>query len=118
VRDRAEGRLSAERAIEMLTSRNARHLGLRDRGVIAPGLRADLNLLDPARIAPAVPHIVRDLPAGGRRLMQESRGYLGTWVAGQAVIRDGTITANRPGRLVRLGAPARRPTHQGIGLPS
>jgi len=118
VRDRAEGRMPAERAIEMLTSRNARHLGLHDRGVIAPGLRADLNLFDPARIAPAVPHIVRDLPAGGRRLMQESQGYLGTWVAGQAVIRDGAITANRPGRLVRLGAAAKRPTHQGIGLPS
>lgn len=118
VRDRTEGRLSAERAIEMLTSRNARHLGLRDRGVIAPGMRADLNLLDPTRIAPAAPHIVRDLPAGGRRLMQESRGYLGTWVAGQAVIRDGEITANRPGRLVRLSAAPRPQAHQGIGLPS
>ena len=102
VRDRAEGRLTAERAVEMLTRRNARHLGLHDRGVIAPGLRADFNLIDPANIAPGVPRIVRDLPAGGRRLMQPSRGYLGTWVAGQAVIREGEITAQRPGRLVRM----------------
>ena len=102
-RDRSEGRLAPERVIEMLTRRNARHLGLRDRGEIAPGMRADFNLIDPLRVAPAVPQLVRDLPAGGKRLLQTSQGYLGTWVAGTAVIRDGEITRDRPGQLVRLG---------------
>lgn len=102
-RDRAEGRLAPEQLVEMLTRRNARHIGLKDRGVIAPGMRADLNLIDPARIAPEVPNTVRDLPAGGRRLLQKSRGYVGTWVAGVEVIRDGEITRSRPGKLVRLG---------------
>jgi len=102
-RDRHEGRLVPEYAIEMLTRRNARHLGLHDRGEIAPGMRADFNLIDPLRIAPAIPHLVRDLPAGGKRLLQTSHGYLGTWVAGQPVIRDGHITRERPGQLVRLG---------------
>jgi N-acyl-D-aspartate/D-glutamate deacylase len=102
-RDRAEGRLAPEQLVEMLTRRNARHIGLKDRGVIAPGMRADLNLIDPARIAPEVPNIVRDLPAGGRRLLQKSRGYVATWVAGVEVIRDGEITRSRPGKLVRLG---------------
>jgi N-acyl-D-aspartate/D-glutamate deacylase len=102
-RDRTEGRLAPEQLVEMLTRRNARHIGLKDRGVIAPGMRADLNLIDPARIAPEVPNIVRDLPAGGRRLLQKSRGYVATWVAGVEVIRDGEITRSRPGKLVRLG---------------
>jgi N-acyl-D-aspartate/D-glutamate deacylase len=77
-------------------------MGLRDRGVLAPGMRADFNLLDPTRIAPQLPRIVRDLPAGGRRLLQGSQGYLGTWVSGEAVVRDGAVTAARPGALVRL----------------
>lgn len=102
-RDRSEGRLAPEQLIEMLTRRNARHIGLHDRGVIAPGMRADFNLIDPSRINPAVPHLVRDLPAGGKRLMQGAQGYLGTWVAGTAVIREGHITRDRPGHLVRLG---------------
>ncbi|MBM4216592.1 MAG: amidohydrolase family protein [Gammaproteobacteria bacterium] len=102
-RERHEGRLAPEHAIEMLTRRNAQHLGLHDRGEIAPGMRADFNLIDPLRVAPAVPHLVRDLPAGGKRLLQTSHGYLGTWVAGQPVIRDGHITRERPGQLVRLG---------------
>ena len=102
-RDRAEGRLPLERAVEMLTSRNARYLGLADRGVIAPGMRADLNLIDPQRLAVGTPTVVRDLPAGGRRFLQKGLGYLGTWVAGQCVQRDGVITSQRPGRLVRAG---------------
>lgn len=102
-RDRGDGRLTPERAIEMLTRRNARHIGLHDRGEIAPGMRADFNVIDPSRVSPAVPHLVRDLPAGGKRLMQGSHGYLGTWVAGTAVVREGHVTRERPGHLVRLG---------------
>ncbi len=104
VRDRADGRLPLERAVEMLTSRNARYLGLADRGSIGVGQRADLNLIDPQRLNVGVPALVRDLPAGGRRFLQKGVGYLGTWVAGRAVQRDGHITEARPGRLVRAGA--------------
>ena len=103
VRDRASDKLPLERAVEMMTSRNARYLGLTDRGTIAVGQRADLNLIDPQRLSLGVPALVRDLPAGGKRFLQKGVGYLGTWVAGQRVQRDGEITAARPGRLVRAG---------------
>jgi N-acyl-D-aspartate/D-glutamate deacylase len=101
-RDRSTGRLAPETAVEMLTQRNARHLGLTDRGIVAPGLRADLNLIDPLRLACGTPRLVRDLPAGGKRLLQVGEGYLGTWVAGEAVALEGTVQEARPGRLVRL----------------
>ncbi|MFN5009655.1 MAG: amidohydrolase family protein, partial [Gammaproteobacteria bacterium] len=101
-RDRAEGRLAPERAVEMLTRRNARHLGLADRGIVAPGLRADLNLIDPARLGCGTPQLVDDLPGGSRRLLQKGEGYIGTWVAGAAVARGGEVTDARPGQLVRL----------------
>ena len=87
----------------MLSSRNAQHMGLTDRGVLAPGKRADFNLIDPACLQIGLPQLVDDLPAGGKRLLQTASGYLGTWVAGEAVIRNGEITRARPGRLVRLG---------------
>ncbi|MEO5671392.1 MAG: amidohydrolase family protein, partial [Ramlibacter sp.] len=104
VRDRAEGKLPLSLAVEMLTRRSARYLGLTDRGVIAPGMRADINVVDPARLALGVPRLVRDLPAGGKRFLQRAEGYVGTWVNGQAVMRNGRITEARPGRLVRMGA--------------
>jgi N-acyl-D-aspartate/D-glutamate deacylase len=103
VRDRAEGRLPLQTAVEMMTSRNARYLGLQDRGEIAVGRRADLNLIDPQRLSLGAPRLVRDLPAGGKRFLQKGVGYLGTWVAGQRVQRDGEVTTARPGRLVRAG---------------
>jgi len=99
-----EGGLGLERVVEMLSRRNARHMGLHDRGQIAVGLRADLNLIDPTQLDTGLPQIVRDLPAGGRRLLQKGTGYLGTWVAGRAVARHGEVTSDRPGKLVRLNA--------------
>jgi N-acyl-D-aspartate/D-glutamate deacylase len=108
VRDRAHDRLPLEQAVQMLSSRNARYLGLTDRGVIAPGQRADLNLIDPQRLSVGTPKIVRDLPAGGRRFLQKAEGYLGTWVAGQCVQRNGELSAARPGRLVRMGQASAR----------
>ncbi len=102
-RARATGTQPVERLVEMLTRRNARHLGLTDRGVIAPGMRADLNLIDPQRLSTGTPHIVRDLPAGGRRFLQKGEGYIATWVAGVCVQRHGEISHARPGRLVRMG---------------
>ena len=103
VQGRAHDRLPLARAVEMLTRRNARYLGLDDRGAIAPGLRADLNLIDPKRLSVGTPALVHDLPAGGKRFLQKAQGYVATWVAGVAVQREGEITAGRPGRLVRMG---------------
>ncbi|MBU0589053.1 MAG: amidohydrolase family protein [Gammaproteobacteria bacterium] len=106
VRDRAQDKLPLAQAVEMMTSRNARYLGLTDRGVIAPGMRADLNLIDLTGLSVGTPRLVRDLPAGGKRFLQKAQGYLGTWVKGVAVQREGNITAERPGQLVRMGQDA------------
>ena len=103
VRDRASGRFPLEQVVQMLSARNAGYLGLRDRGRIAPGQRADLNLIDPPRLSVGTPRLVRDLPAGGRRFLQKGIGNIGTWVAGQCVQQDGVVTALRPGRLLRMG---------------
>ena len=92
-----------EQAVEMMTRRNAHYLGLSDRGVIAVGQRADLNAIDPTQLGLPLPALVRDLPAGGKRLMQGATGYVGTWVAGEQVQAQGKITDARPGRLVRMG---------------
>jgi N-acyl-D-aspartate/D-glutamate deacylase len=98
----AEGApLSLPQAVNMLSGRNASYLGLNDRGYIRKGLRADFNLIDPAALQLHKPHIVRDLPAGGRRLLQSVSGYIGTWMAGQCVQKNGQITTARPGRLIR-----------------
>ncbi|KFE72019.1 N-acyl-D-amino-acid deacylase family protein [Hyalangium minutum] len=103
-RDRERERLPLERTVELLTSRNARYLGLSDRGVIAPGMRADLNVIEPSRLSLRRPELRRDLPAGGKRFVQTAEGYVATFVAGRAVQRHGAITDERPGQLVRLGA--------------
>jgi N-acyl-D-aspartate/D-glutamate deacylase len=107
VRDRAEGRLPLETAVQMLSARNADYLGLTDRGRIAPGRRADLNLIDPQCLAVGTPRLVRDLPAGGKRFLQKGEGYLRTWVDGRCVQQGGEVTDERPGRLVRMGRMAR-----------
>ena len=100
-RDRASGRFPLEWMIRRLTQDNARAIGLHDRGTLAPGLRADLNLIDYDRLRIHAPRVVYDLPAGGRRLMQGAEGYRATIVAGAVVRRDGVATGARPGRLVR-----------------
>ena len=100
-RDRATGRFPLEWMVRRLTRDNARAIGLHDRGVLAPGLRADLNLIDYDRLKVQAPRVVYDLPAGGRRLMQGADGYRATIVAGEIVRRDGAATGARPGRLVR-----------------
>jgi N-acyl-D-aspartate/D-glutamate deacylase len=103
VRDRPDGRFALERVVQWLSARNAAYLGLTDRGRIAPGQRADLNLIDPPQLGVGMPRLVRDLPAGGKRFLQKGTGYVGTWVAGQCVQEHGSVTRHRPGRLVRLG---------------
>jgi N-acyl-D-aspartate/D-glutamate deacylase len=102
VQGRGQNTLPLETVIEMLTRRNARYLGLQDRGVLAVGLRADINAIDPQKLSVGLPQLVRDLPAGGKRFMQKAQGYVATWVAGQQVQRAGEMTQARPGRLVRM----------------
>jgi len=102
VRDRRRGeRLQLEFAVEAMTRRTARVAGLNDRGVLAPGYRADINVIDFKDLQLGKPFIVRDLPCGGRRLMQQARGFRATIVAGEVVYRDGEATGALPGRLVR-----------------
>jgi N-acyl-D-aspartate/D-glutamate deacylase len=101
-RDRTRGeRLPLEFAVQRYTRAPAELIGLRDRGLIAPGMKADLNLIDHANLYLAPPAIVNDLPAGGRRLMQTARGYVATIVSGQVVIERDRPTGALPGRLLR-----------------
>jgi len=86
-------------------------VGLTDRGRIAPGLRADLNVIDLERLSLAAPRMVYDLPSGAGRLDQEAQGYVATIVAGAPTYRDGQATGALPGRLIR-------PSHQAAGAPS
>ena len=105
VRDRTRGdRLSVEQAVELQTSRPAAAYGFTDRGVIAVGKRADLNLIDLDGLRLHAPEMVFDLPAGGRRLIQRADGYKATVVAGEVTFEDGEPTGARPGRLVRFTA--------------
>jgi N-acyl-D-aspartate/D-glutamate deacylase len=95
------GHLPVEHVIRKLTSEPAGAVGLNDRGVIAPGYRADLNIIDIERVAVERPQIVRDLPNGGERLGQRARGYVATMVAGQVTYREGLASGALPGRLIR-----------------
>jgi N-acyl-D-amino-acid deacylase len=105
-RDREGDRLSLPTAVKKLTRDTAETVGLADRGVLAPGYRADINVIDYDRLALRVPHIAHDLPAGGKRLMQEADGYVATVVAGEVTYREGQPTGNLPGRLIRGPQPA------------
>lgn len=102
-RDRASGRFPLELMVRKLTADNARAIGLGDRGVIAPGQKADLNVIDYAHLRLCVPEVVYDLPAGGRRLMQRASGYVATIVSGDVVLRHDVPTGALPGRLLRSG---------------
>jgi len=102
VRDRSRGeRLPLELAVALQTGRTAEAYGLNDRGTIALGKRADLNVIDLEALALHAPRMVHDLPAGGRRLVQHADGYRYTVVAGEVTFEDGEPTGARPGRLVR-----------------
>jgi len=100
-RDRAAGRLSVADAVRMITTVPARVAGLADRGRIALGYKADLNVIDHAALRLHKPVIANDLPAGGRRLDQTADGYIATVVSGEVIAENGVPTAARPGRLVR-----------------
>ena len=102
VRDRAVGeRMSLPWAVKRMTRDNALALGLEDRGLLQPGYKADLNVIDYDRLTLHCPEPVYDLPAGGRRLIQRAEGYVATVVSGAPVYRDGEATGALPGRLLR-----------------
>jgi len=101
-RDRTRGeRLPLELVVRKMTSDTASLYGLGDRGVLAPGLRGDVNVIDFDGLTLHRPEMVYDLPGGARRLVQRASGYHATIVAGTVVMRDGTDTGARPGALVR-----------------
>ncbi len=101
-RDRTRGpKFPVEWIVKRQTADTAHWVGLHDRGLIAPGYRADINVIDYDALTLHRPVILRDLPAGGRRLMQRATGYTATIVAGEVIYRGGDPTGARPGRLVR-----------------
>ena len=102
VRDRAAGeRMSLPWAVKRMTRDNALALGLEDRGLLRPGYKADLNVIDYDRLTLHCPEPVYDLPGGGRRLIQRAEGYVATVVSGTPVYREGEATGALPGRLLR-----------------
>ena len=100
-RDRATGRLDLPFAVQRHTRDTARTVGLHDRGVLAPGYRADVNLIDFERLGARRPQMQHDLPAGGKRLVQAAEGYVATIVAGEVTYEHGEAREPLPGRLVR-----------------
>jgi N-acyl-D-amino-acid deacylase len=102
-RDRKGPRLTVPYAVHVLTRRNALAVGLDDRGLIAPGLKADVNVIDYANLKLHSPKVVHNLPAGGHRMVQHATGYVATIVSGEVTYRHGQMTGALPGRLVRVG---------------
>jgi N-acyl-D-aspartate/D-glutamate deacylase len=87
--------------IRRLTSDTAQAAGLHDRGVLAAGKKADVNIIDWDRLGCDKPYVAHDLPAGGKRLLQKVHGYEATIVSGKVTFREGEATGVLPGRLVR-----------------
>jgi N-acyl-D-aspartate/D-glutamate deacylase len=106
-RDPEAGGLGLPRVVKMLARDTARYMGFSDRGLVAPGQRADLNVVDLGRLRLERPRLVADLPAGGKRLLQAAEGYRATIVRGEPIVLHGARTDAMPGGLLRLGANAR-----------
>ena len=103
-RDRKRGPiLPVEHLVRKLSLKNAQLYGLTDRGQIAVGKRADINVIDFENLALHMPHIAHDLPKGSPRMLQGASGYLATMVAGVLTRRNDAETGARPGRLIRSG---------------
>ncbi|MDB5479589.1 MAG: Amidohydrolase 3 [Caulobacteraceae bacterium] len=102
VKERTRGdRLALEKAVWMQTGRTAEVYGLGDRGRLAEGLKADVNIIDLDRLRLKPPYWAEDLPAAGRRLLQDAEGYDATILSGQVTCRGGETTGALPGRLIR-----------------
>jgi N-acyl-D-aspartate/D-glutamate deacylase len=99
-RDRGE-QLPLEYVVHQQTQRTARHVGWTDRGVIARGMLADINVIDHKHLTLHPPVLIDDLPAGGTRLMQGADGYVATIKRGEVIAEHGELTGARPGRLQR-----------------
>ena len=100
-RDRKGRKLSIEQAVHAMSSHPAGIIGFKDRGRIAPGYKADINIIDHGKLTLHPPEIVDDLPGGGRRLDQRASGYRYMLVSGEVITRNDTPTGVLPGRLVR-----------------
>ena len=101
-RDRTRGpKLPLELVVHRQTRQTAELYGLADRGLVAPGMRADLNVIDFDALGFEVPRMAFDLPADGRRLVQRGRGYVATFVAGVQTVADDEFTGELPGKLIR-----------------
>lgn len=100
-RDRPEGRFELPYLIQRQCRDTAATVGLLDRGVLAPGYRADINIIDFENLGVRRPRVVHDLPAGGRRMLQRSTGYLHTFLKGVETFHKGEHTGALPGELVR-----------------
>jgi N-acyl-D-aspartate/D-glutamate deacylase len=98
---RTLNKFTPEELIRRLTSDTAGAAGLYDRGILRPGMKADVNVIDWDRLGAGKPYIAHDLPAGGKRLLQEVYGYEATIVSGQITYREGHATGALPGKLVR-----------------
>jgi N-acyl-D-amino-acid deacylase len=102
VRDRERGeRLPLEKVVAMQTRDTARLYGMNDRGMLTPGLKADINVIDFEALNILAPEMIFDLPAEGRRLVQRAEGYRATVVSGVVTFENGESTGELPGRLVR-----------------
>ena len=98
---RDAGLYSLEEGVRRLTAGPARVLGLADRGQLKPGMKADVNVLDPARVAERQPELVHDFPGGAPRYIQKSLGYKATIVNGAVTLEDGEHTGERAGQVLR-----------------
>ncbi|MFM9112246.1 MAG: N-acyl-D-amino-acid deacylase family protein, partial [Actinomycetota bacterium] len=101
-RDRVRGpKLSLEHVVYRQTRNTAELHGLNDRGLIAPGMKADINVIDFDSLGFDMPHMAYDLPASGRRLVQTAHGYAATFVSGTQIVADDSFTGELPGSLIR-----------------
>ncbi len=102
-RDRKKDSIPIEKIIKMQCHDTAEFIGLKDRGTLEVGKKADINVIDFSQLQVTKPVLINDLPAGGKRLMQGAKGYRCTMVSGQVILENDTLTGAYPGRLVRVG---------------
>lgn len=102
-RDRKDKKIPLERAVQMLSADGADYIGFEDRGRLKVGAKADINIIDYDKLSLRTPTMVKDLPAGGQRLLQPVTGYRATFVSGEQVLANDQLTQARPGRLLRAG---------------
>jgi N-acyl-D-amino-acid deacylase len=101
VRDRDGKRITLENAVKRQSRDTALLYGLSDRGLIAPGCLADINVIDLEKVKLGKPWLAFDLPAGGKRLLQKAEGYDVTIKSGEITFRDGAYLGVHPGKLIR-----------------